>query len=243
MHFRLLSYNIHKGIGGIDRRYDLERIVDTIKHYQPDVALLQEVDHGVPRSRHHKQAEVLAEATGLEHLAYQRTVTLRVGHYGNAILSRYPLEDQAHVDLTLRPKKRRGALVARWRVPVDGHSRSMTLVNLHLGLSGFERQWQLARLFRASHLDESRHRVPLVIGGDFNDFWNSLGRRVMQPAGFLSAEPAVRTFPARLPLRPLDRVFFRGELRPLHVYAGHTDLARQASDHLPLVVDFEFTRK
>jgi len=143
MHFRLLSYNIHKGIGGVDRRYDLGRIVETIKHYEPDVAFLQEVDDGVPRSGQHAQAELLAKATGLEHFTYQRNVRLRVGHYGNAILSRYPIEDPSHIDLTVRPKKRRGALVARWRVPVDGHTKTMTLVNLHIGLSGLERQWQL----------------------------------------------------------------------------------------------------
>jgi endonuclease/exonuclease/phosphatase family metal-dependent hydrolase len=243
MHFRLLSYNIHKGIGGVDRRYDLGRIVDTIGHYQPDVAFLQEVDDGVPRSRQHAQAELLAKETGLEHFTYQRNVSLRIGHYGNAILSRYPLEDPQHIDLTLRPKKRRGALVARWRVPVGDITKSITLVNLHIGLSGIERQWQLRKLFRISHLADLRTRSPLVIGGDFNDFWNSLAWSVMQPAGFQPAGPAVRTFPARLPLRPLDKVFFRGDLRPTHTYAGHADVARQASDHLPLIVDFEFTRK
>ena len=243
MHFRLLSYNIHKGIGGVDRRYDLGRIIDTIQHYRPDVAFLQEVDDGVPRSRQHAQAELLAAATGLEHFTYQRNVSLKVGHYGNAILSRYPLEDPAHIDLTVRPKKRRGALLARWRVPVGGHTKAMMLVNLHIGLSGIERQWQLRRLFRISHLAELRSRMPLVIGGDFNDVWNSIGWHVMEPAGFRPAGPAIRTFPARLPLRPLDKVFFRGDLRPTHAYAGHTEVARQASDHLPLIVDFEFTRK
>jgi endonuclease/exonuclease/phosphatase family metal-dependent hydrolase len=243
MHFRLLSYNIHKGIGGVDRRYDLTRIAETIKQHQPDVALLQEVDDGVPRSGQHAQAELLATATGLEHFAYQRNVNLRVGHYGNAILSRFPLERPVHIDLTVRPKKRRGALLAQWCVPVGGHTKRMTLVNLHIGLSGIERQWQLRRLFRVSHLTELRNRMPLVIGGDFNDFWNSLGWRVMEPAGFRASGPAIRTFPARLPLRPLDKVFFRGDLLSVDTYVGQTDAARQASDHLPLVVDFEFTRK
>ncbi len=243
MHFRLLSYNIHKGIGGVDRRYDLGRIVETINYFRPDVAFLQEVDDGVPRSRQHAQAELLAAATGLDHFTYQRNVSLRVGHYGNAILSRYPLESPVHIDLTVRPKKRRGALVARWRVPVGDVTKTMMLVNLHIGLSGIERQWQLRRLFRVSHVAELRNRMPLVVGGDFNDFWNSLGWRVMEPAGYRATGPAIRTFPARLPLRPLDKVFFRGDLRPLDTYVGQTETARQASDHLPLVVDFEFTRK
>lgn len=243
MHFRLLTYNIHKGIGGVDRKYDLGRIVETIRHYEPDAAVLQEVDDGVPRSRHHVQAELLAEATGLPHVAFGRTVSLKAGCYGNAVLSRYPLHEAVEVDLTLRPKKRRGAIVARSRVPVGRHTKTVTLVTLHLGLSGIERQWQLRRLLRADRLSTLRRRAPLVIAGDFNDVWGTLGRRVMIPAGFTGSGAAIPTFPAVMPLRPLDRVFYRGDLRAVRHFVGRTDLARQASDHLPLLVEFEFTRK
>jgi endonuclease/exonuclease/phosphatase family metal-dependent hydrolase len=38
MHLRLLSWNIHKCIGGVDRKYDPDRVVATIAHYEPDVA-------------------------------------------------------------------------------------------------------------------------------------------------------------------------------------------------------------
>lgn len=243
MHFRLLSYNIHKGIGGVDRRYDLGRIVDTISECQPDVAFLQEVDDGVPRSRQHAQAELLAAKTGLEHFTYQRNVRLRVGHYGNAILSRYPLNDTAEIDLTIAPKKRRGALISKWRIPVGEHTKTMVVANVHLGLAGIERTIQLRRLLGARNLATLRNRSPLVIAGDYNDFWSSIGRRVMHGHGFELAGSMIRTFPATLPLRPLDRVFYRGDLRVKDAFAGCTELARRASDHLPLVVDFEFTRK
>jgi endonuclease/exonuclease/phosphatase family metal-dependent hydrolase len=243
MHFRLLTYNIHKGIGGVDRRYDLGRIAETIRHYEPDVAMLQEVDDGVPRSRRHLQADLLAEATGLPHVAFRRTVSLKTGCYGNAVLSRYPLQEATAVDLTLRPKKRRGAIVTRVRMPVGQLTKTVTLVTLHLGLSGVERQWQLRRLLVSDSLAVLRKRTPLVIAGDLNDVWATLGRRVMYPAGFSAAGAAIPTFPAAMPLRPLDRVFYRGDLRVEHLFAGRTDVARQASDHLPLVAEFEFTRK
>ena len=64
MRFRLLTYNIHKGIGGIDRRYRPERVVEAIAHCQPDIVLLQEVDDGVPRSSHHRQVDLLGDALG-----------------------------------------------------------------------------------------------------------------------------------------------------------------------------------
>ena len=43
MKIKVLTYNIHKCVGGVDRRYDLGRIVEIINHHQPDIALLQEV--------------------------------------------------------------------------------------------------------------------------------------------------------------------------------------------------------
>jgi endonuclease/exonuclease/phosphatase family metal-dependent hydrolase len=243
MHFRLLSFNIHKGIGGVDRKYDLDRVIETINFYEADVVLLQEVDEEVPRSRHHRQAELLAEAIRLPHMAYQRNVRLKVGHYGNAILSRFPLHEAFDIDLTLRPKKRRGALVTRLSVPVGEHTKTIILANVHLGLSGIERQIQMRRLLANGCLGPLRQRTPLVIAGDYNDVWGTIGRRVMDRAGFAAASGKIRTFPAAMPLRSLDRVFYRGDLRPLRAFAGHTETARRASDHLPLIVEFEFTRK
>jgi len=243
MKFRLLTYNIHKGIGGVDRRYDLQRIIDTINHYEPDVALLQEVDDGVPRSRRHRQVDLLAEATGLPHCVFQQNVRLKIGHYGNAILSRHPLHEHVDVDLTIPLKKRRRAISACCRIPVGNHHKTVVVVNVHLGLSGFERQTQLRRLLRHQCVDHHRRRTPLVVAGDYNDVWSTLGRRVMQPRGFAPAGPKAATFPAAMPMRRLDRVFYRGDLQAVHAFAGHTDLARQASDHLPLIADFQFTRQ
>jgi endonuclease/exonuclease/phosphatase family metal-dependent hydrolase len=240
MRFRLLTYNIHKGIGGLDRRYDLARIVETIRHYQPDVAMLQEVDDGAKRSGRDCQVDLLADAVELPHRAYQRNVRLRtIGHYGNAVLSRWPLFDAVDVDLTIPLKKRRCALVCRFEAEVHGRKRTIGLANVHLGLAGFERQIQLRRLLRGERFSTLREETPLVIGGDFNDVWENLGKKIMHPAGFALASGMVKTFPAAAPLRRLDRIFCRGPIESIGAFAGHTGLAKRASDHLPLIVDFE----
>ncbi|MFW6170775.1 MAG: endonuclease/exonuclease/phosphatase family protein [Planctomycetota bacterium] len=242
MHLRIITYNIHKGIGGIDRRYRLERIIETIAHYAPDIALLQEVDDGVPRSRHDRQVEVLADALGFTHHVYQRNVHLKKGHYGNAILSRYPLQDTGHVDLTIPMKKRRRALVTRCVLSVDGHQRTAIVTNVHLGLAAIERRIQLRRLLSHALLTRHERHTPIVVGGDFNDVWGSLGKRVMYPAGYSSAGKMIRTFPARIPMRALDHIFVRGAVSVENAYAGHTRLAVAASDHLPLVVNVRLRR-
>ncbi|RPH80799.1 MAG: endonuclease, partial [Planctomycetaceae bacterium] len=184
MTFRLLTYNIHKGIGGVDRRYELGRIIDTVGHYEPDFVFLQEVDDGVPRSRLDRQVDAIADALGFEHRAFQANVKLKLGHYGNAILSRFPLRHVWDIDLTIPLKKRRRALVAKAHVRVDGHERVIVLSNLHLGLAGFERALQLRRLLASDPLQHVRRDTPILVGGDLNDVWGTLGRKFFSPHGF-----------------------------------------------------------
>ncbi len=239
MVIRVMTYNIHKGIGGVDRRYDLDRIVNVIDHYQPDIAMLQEVDDGVRRSRADCQVDKLAKALNFGYRAFQRNVQLRVGHYGNAILSRFPISETHDVNLKIPLKKRRRALIAKVQIEIDGHSRSLLLCNTHLGLSGFERSMQIRRLLACASITHLHHDTPAIIGGDFNDIWSSLGRKLMFPVGFRCAVGRAKTFPAVLPVRNLDAIYYRGDLELQASFAGRTTVSRQASDHLPVIADFE----
>lgn len=234
-----MTYNIHKGIGGVDRRYAPERIIETIAHYQPDVVFLQEVDNGVPRSRRDRQVDLLGDALGYEHRAYQANVRLKQGHYGNAILSRIELSQTWSLDLTVSVKKRRQALLAKVHVEFGGRSRTVLLCNTHLGLAGFERKIQIKKLLEFSAISHLHRETPAIIGGDFNDVWSSHGRKLMLPNGFECAVGRIKTFPAVYPVRTLDAVYFRGDLTLISSLAGHTNIARQASDHLPVVANFE----
>lgn len=238
MELRLVTYNIHKAIGGVDRLYRPDRVIRALEHCDPDVVLLQEVDEGVPRSQRHRQVDLLGDALNLPHRAYQANVRLKVGHYGNAILSRFPLGDVHDLDLSVPFKKRRRALVAHCRVKSRGHVRTLLIFNVHLGLAGFERMMQLRRLLASETLRHTRHDTGVIVAGDYNDVWGTLGRRMLEPRGFQAACLRRRTFPAVLPMRPLDRVYFRGLLELDHSFASRTEIAREASDHLPLVVVF-----
>ncbi len=249
MFFRVLTYNVHKGIGGIDRRYRPERVMEVVAHYEPDIAFLQEVDDGVPRSGFHCQVDMFADALGFHHRAFQRNVQLRVGHYGNAIISRFPFTVLGDIDLSLPFRKRRQALVVSAAVhvvrgspdPARPRTMPVVLANIHLGLAGYERKMQLLRLLSHDYLRTPDDDVPIIIGGDFNDVWGRLGRRTLEPAGFENACGRIRTFPAAMPLRPLDRFYHRGPVTVDDVFAGHAEVCRHASDHLPLIADFKLT--
>ncbi|HEV2968965.1 MAG TPA: endonuclease/exonuclease/phosphatase family protein [Pirellulales bacterium] len=233
---RVLSYNMHKGIGGRDRRYRLDRIIDVIETENPDLVCLQEVDRHVRRSGFDDQPRLLAEYFKSAAVLYQPNVHLRRGAYGNLILSRWPLTSKHQISLRLKAKKPRGAQLAVVQTP-EG---PLHLVNLHLGLAERERHWQIGHLL-GHHLFRESAALPTILVGDYNDWRNTLPRAALGHLGFAHmTAPAsrFRSFPAYLPLGSLDKMFVRGTVFVRHVRIIHSWLARRASDHLPLVVDF-----
>ncbi len=159
---RLLTYNIHKGIGGRDRKYRLQRIVDVIEIENPDLICLQEVDRGVARSRYDDQPGLLVDAFKSAGHLFQPNVHLRTGVYGNLVLSRWPLHSKHQISLRLNVKKVRGAQLAVVETP-EG---LLHIVHVHLGLGERERHWQVEHLLGHHRFQESAH-LPTMIVGDF----------------------------------------------------------------------------
>jgi endonuclease/exonuclease/phosphatase family metal-dependent hydrolase len=121
---------------------------------------------------------------------------------------------------------------------IDGKTRSLVLFNCHLGLAAFERRMQLRRFVDSDQVKHTRKSTPFIICGDFNDVWGNLGRQILESANFRLVAKSTKTFPAILPVRPLDRICCRGDIEIKHSFASRTKITRQASDHLPLVADF-----
>ncbi len=243
---RVVCWNVHKCTGGLDRRHDPARTAAVLADLDPDVVLLQEVaqngrwygGHGT------RQVDVLGDALGLPHRSYFVNVRFgpRRGEYGNAILSRSPIAATENIDLTLPQRKSRSVLHAELRLPLaEGHSRTLHVFNLHLGLGERERREQLRRFLAFRTLQAIQHRTPVLVAGDFNDVWGSLGTRLLEPAGFAGPRRLLRTFPAWAPVRALDSVYVRGELEVLRLERVRTRLTRAASDHLPLVAELQVT--
>ncbi|MBX7083285.1 MAG: endonuclease/exonuclease/phosphatase family protein [Nannocystaceae bacterium] len=232
----VVSYNVHKCIGGVDRRYRPERVCETLAHYEPDFLLLQEVDDGAARSDYHRQVDLIGDALALPHRTWFPNHALRKGGaYGNAILSRFPLTDTRNVDLTVAGRKARSVLHGRFRVRVRGSLRTVHVFNLHLGLLERDRRVQLERFLQAHPFAGLHERTPIVVGGDFNDVWGTLGPELLQPAGFRAWTRRFPTFPAWAPVRALDGIYVRGDVELVDLHPGRVAAARRASDHLPLV--------
>ncbi|MCA9072847.1 MAG: endonuclease, partial [Planctomycetaceae bacterium] len=149
--------------------------------------------------------------------------------------SRWPFASQHQISLRYNRKKPRGAQL----VVVDSPEGKLHLVNWHLGLAENERRWQVQHLLEHRLFQESAH-LPTVILGDYNDWRNQLARAVFDTHNFHQAThppSRFRSFPAYLAMGSLDKMFFRGDILIRHVRVARTAVARDASDHLPLVAD------
>lgn len=237
MELTLVSYNIHSGIG-TDGRFDLHRVGEVLREINADIIALQEVGDFRHLTSREDQPEHLAELLGM-HMAFGPNVVRNGRRYGNAILSRLPILKSKNYDLSVQRREPRGAL----RCDLDlGGGRQLHLFCLHLGLTSRERRRQEALLLSADILRDAVRKDPVVVCGDFNYWGNgavpSLVRKAIHDAALELRTPA-RTYPTRLPLLRLDRIFVDVTVKPLSIYPHRSALSAVASDHLPLVMRFE----
>jgi endonuclease/exonuclease/phosphatase family metal-dependent hydrolase len=251
---RVATYNIHKGVRGMGsrKRLEIHNLGLGIEALDADVVCLQEV-----RLFHHRdakqfdqtsfgwpdqgQAEYLAPE-GFD-VAYRTNAITRHGEHGNALLSRWPMGNTGHHDVSDHRFEQRGLL----HVPVDWDGTQVHMIVAHLGLIHASRLRQVQQLerFIATHVPPTER---VIVAGDFND-WSEkldpsliamgLSRARGRPVpGSKVAHGDRPTFPARVPVFALDRMYTRG-LRCRATYVPRGSAWARMSDHLPLVAEFE----
>lgn len=238
---RILTYNVRHCLG-IDGQLSPERIAEVIASAEPDVVALQELDRNRARTGGVDQAQVIADALGMSHRFYPAIQVMDEG-YGDAILTAHPctLVKAGHLPL---PRWRaftepRGAL---W-VSVDIDGAAIQVINTHLGLLEAVRLPQIEGLLGPDWLDHPCCREPIVLAGDFNAVprsrtYRRLTAHLRDAHTSLGISRHKPTFPSHAPVLRLDHVFVSRSLTVLKVETIRTPLARIASDHLPLLVDF-----
>ena len=246
MQFKVLTYNIHRAIG-LDRRYQPQRIIKILKEIDADIVLLQEVDSGVPRSQLMDMAKVLSEASDYPYYELGLNVKLNKGYYGNATFSKFPIRQSENIDITIGQKKARGCLYTEICVPSETDDKQLHVFNWHLGLSAKERRKQCAVLLKSPIFKHLSMDDLCLVAGDFND-WRSLLRILfVEGREFQCAtdhhnkrgEVAIKTYPSFSPRGGLDRIYYRGGLECLSAQKYQKQIAKVASDHLPVYATFK----
>ena len=114
--------------------------------------------------------------------------------------------------------------------PNTGPTVAANRTKIHAGRA---RQVERLGQFIAREVPESE---PLIVAGDFND-WGAQLLRPMADLGLRTFEGIrLPTYPSRLPLLHLDRIYARG-LRPVSAHVPHGRAWSRMSDHLPLIAE------
>lgn len=239
---RLLTYNVHR-CEGVDRRVDVGRIAAVIAEHEPDIVCLQELDVGRARTGYVDQACSIADRLSMSY-HFHPAMRVEAELYGDAILTHLPERLIRSGPLpSVRGVPRlepRGALWAA--IEVDG--ATLNVINTHLGLVPREQRLQAAALVGDQWLGHPDCTGPTLLTGDFNATsvtrpYQTLVRRLADCQRTLGLRPSVKTFPSSFPAIRIDHCFTSPEIVVTAVQAPFSPLARMASDHLPLIVDFE----
>ena len=243
---RILTYNVHRCVG-TDKKLDVQRIVDVIASFEPDIVALQELDVGRARTGGVDQAHQIAQ--GLK-MAFHFHPAMRVEEelYGDAILTHYPerlvqaapLPSHNYIAALLEP---RGAL---W-VAVDIEGTELQIITTHFGLVQAEKQNQARALAGPGWMTHPRFQAPGILLGDFNSTPNSWAHRrlsaVMRDARGLvhGRRQDTTSYSSKIPLWKIDHIFVTPGVEVKAIFAPANALIRAASDRLPLIMDFQLT--
>lgn len=223
---KIATYNIHGGLPAWtaqSKRQMVARIARVIDELDADIVALQEVPLG--GSETPDVLSLLREASGM-FAVEGPTLDTPKRRYGNAVLSRLPVRMARTLDLSFHRREPRGALDA----DIECAGRLIRVVATHLGLSATERSAQVRTLLAA--FDNSQ--LPVILLGDINE-WFVRGRALRALVSHFRAAPAPRTFPTFCPIFALDRIWMHPGEFLVDVRVHRSAVARQASDHYPLV--------
>jgi len=237
---RVMTYNVHSCIG-MDGKLDAKRIARVIARANPDVVALQELDAGRARTDGMDQAHLIARYLEMA-FHFHPALHIEEERYGDAILTRLPhrlvkagplpgLADKPH----LEP---RGAL---W-VAVELNGAEAQIINTHLGLYARERLAQMDALLGSGWLAHEQCRAPVILCGDLNVLpWSRVYRRLgnrLKDAQVEARHHRPRgTYSSRFPSARIDYIFTSPGVEVTGIAIPDSELARMASDHLPLVAE------
>jgi endonuclease/exonuclease/phosphatase family metal-dependent hydrolase/glycosyltransferase involved in cell wall biosynthesis len=244
---RLMTYNVHSCVG-LDGKISPERIARVIGRHEPDIVAMQELDMNRPRTGRVNQPHLIAQK--LEMLChFHPSFQIEEEHYGNAILSRYPMGliyAGALPGLLGRPNiELRGALWTSIKIDDDV---TLQFINTHLGLYKKERLNQIEALLSNTWLKHPECRIPIVLCGDFNalpysSVYKLIGGTLLDAQRELKFHKPKATWFSHYPIGRIDHVFVSSDIKVVNVEVSRTSLDKVASDHLPLIVDIEIKQK
>lgn len=249
---------------------NLKTVITALKSSEPDLIAFQEIDINSQRSFNINQVNKIAEALNFPQAAIAINWDKNYvpfpyfpfsAHFkrilsGQAILSRYQIESHERIVLdrvTDKPFFYKAFYIDRLAqiTKINIQGRSVILINVHL--EAFEtstRQKQTE--FIQELLSQYVNKYPVLLIGDFNSTLIN-GNNPQPTINLLLKNPDLKsavpqenltdkkamTFPSDKPIAKLDYIFYTPKTIEV-VEWGIISEAKQASDHLPLMMKFRF---
>ena len=205
LRLRVLCYNIHHA-EGVDRKLDVERIGRVIRSVEPDLVALQEVDQNVTRTQGVDQPAELARLTKM-HIVFGANIRFQGGHYGNALLSRFPIAwHKNHLLPNVDGSEQRGVIEAEVKVP--GADLPLLLLATHLDFRADPRE-RLASAKVINDLVAKRPEQPALLAGDLNATPDSITLQEFEKSWTRANQKALATVPVNEPAKQIDFILYR----------------------------------
>jgi endonuclease/exonuclease/phosphatase family metal-dependent hydrolase len=232
MLIKLVTYNVHRFVGR-DNKKEPGRIGEVLREIAPDIVALQEVEYFTSPT---ELKPLLPEPNF--HLLAGPTIIVGDEHYGNVLLSRFPIIEERKIDLSYPGREERSGI----DVDLDCNGRIIRVIATHLGLAPHERREQAESLLRGIKNYKTDEDAVTLLMGDMNE-WFLWGRPLRFIHHYFGRCCDLATYPAGLPLFSLDRIW----CHPPHLVTSRkvhkSKLARRASDHLPLTAMLNLAQK
>lgn len=245
---------------------NLQVVVENLERINPDFLAFQEIDYDSDRSYNIDQQEEIAKL-GYSHSAKSINwdkryvpfpyypLSMHFGKIisGQSVLSKYPILDHQRIALERNRSNpfyydsfylERLAQVVRIRVA--GHN--LVLINVHLEAFDQEtriRQFEKVRSLYGSYCNKG----PTILLGDFNSDIRYENAGIEMLTEMINTGNAAfdlteiqNTFDSRQPTERLDYIFYNTEYIK-EVSAEIPAGFKEASDHLPVLLKFEFNNQ
>lgn len=230
---KIMSFNTQHCLNYIEQRIDFDVMADAIKKCDADIVGLNEMREGECPPEFEAQCAILAEKSGLHNYYFAKALQLRLGDYGNGLLTRYAIESVETIHVP-DPEVRGYDGYYEHRVLLKARlAGGLTVLVIHFGLNPDEAE--LAVKTVVENLEDEK----CILMGDFNvtpdnDVLLPIRER-MKDTAELFDEPK-QSFPSDKPQCKIDYIFVSPDIEVVSADIP----AIVASDHRPHTAEIKF---
>lgn len=223
---KVMTYNIHRGVNR-DNELNLDGIVEAVRNSGAEIIALQEVERYSVRTKFQDQIGYIADKLSMQYV-FGKSVNILNGQFGNAILSKYPIEEYEVRELPSKGEKR-----TLLRARLDVYGNKISFYNTHLGLKQSERDKQIEEILKIAGDGNN-----FILAGDFNEKVDKLGAITQKYGDCASFEnnDSKATFVNEGLSERIDYIFTS---KGFEVKSYNVPIS-DASDHYPVVTTLKF---